>query len=143
MKSMSDNKVVKAYILDAEKSKLEEEFETSSGYIQKKESTNAEIIALEEQLSVLIKAMSDDELNAKIAKVRAEKAEIVEILNNLDIEDRVQSFENQLKTLLDSLSKLRKKKHSLEYKKQLLQKNLVGALSNIEPSELKQETSEN
>ena len=124
---------VKYYILKSEKDGLSKEIETTGDVGAKKGELEKDLAFQEEQLTTLLLAMSDEDLDKQIAQIRAQKAEILEIMKNLDIEDKVASFENQLKSLLDSICKMRKKKHSLEYRKHVLQENLVEALRNIGP----------
>ncbi len=134
---------VKYYILKSEKEGLSKEIKTTGDVGAKKGELEKELAFQEEQLTVLLSAMSDEDLDKKIAQIRVQKAEILEIMKNLDIEDKVASFENQLKTLLDSICKMRKKKHSLEYRKHILQENLVEALRNIGPENPPETDTEN
>ena len=143
MNELSQNNFVKYYILTSEKATLIKETQNSGNVSNKKDELEKEVAIQEEQLSAMLLAMPDSVLDEKIAQTKAQKAEIQELLKNLDIEDKVTSFENQLKTLLDSICKMRKKKHSLEYKKHILQENLVEALRNIDPENSPKKLEEN
>ena len=133
MEDLAKINFVKYYILKSEKESLLKEMQTPSDVGAKKSELERELAQQEDQLAALLLTMSDEDIDKQIAQIRAQKAEILEIMKNLDIEDKVASFENQLKSLLDSICKMRKKKHSLEYRKHVLQENLVEALKNIDP----------
>jgi hypothetical protein len=143
MDKIKESEFVQYYVLSSEKETLLKELEASVDVSEKKNNIDKEIAKLEEQLAALLVILSDEDLNSKIFQIRSDKAEIAEIIKNLDIEDRITSFENQHKTLLDSIFKMRKKKHSIEYKRQLLQENLVEALKNVEPLKIDSDSEEN